>query len=129
MNELFKDFPATLGKSIREDVFNFPPVNITEKADSYQLDVAVPGWDKSDFNVKLDGNLLTISAEKKEAAKAEGDKLVRKEFGSRAFKRSFTLDDKIDAASIGAKYENGILILQLPKKEEVKATTKEINIL
>ena len=129
MNELFNDFPATLGKSIREDVFNFPPVNITEKADSYQLDVAVPGWDKSDFNVKLDGNLLTISAEKKEAAKAEGDKVVRKEFGSRAFKRSFTLDDKIDAASIAAKYENGILILQLPKKEEVKATTKEINIL
>jgi len=128
MNELFNDFPATLGKSIRQDVFSFPPVNITEKADSYQLDVAVPGWEKSDFNVKLDGNLLTISAEKKEEAKAEGDKVVRKEFGSRTFKRSFTLDDKIDAASIGAKYENGILKLQLPKKEEVKATTKEINI-
>ncbi|MES2893067.1 MAG: Hsp20/alpha crystallin family protein [Bacteroidota bacterium] len=128
MNDLFNDFPAALGKSVREDVFNFPPVNITEKPASYVLEVAAPGWEKADFNVKLDGNLLTISTAKKEGAKVEGDKIVRKEFGSRSFKRSFTLDDKIDAASIAAKYENGILKLELPKKEEVKATTKEISI-
>lgn len=128
MNDLFNDFPAALGKSVREDVFNFPPVNITEKAGSYVLELAAPGWEKADFNVKLDGKLLTISTVKKEEEKVEGDKVVRKEFGSRAFKRSFTLDDKIDAAAIAARYENGILKLELPKKEEVKATTKEISI-
>lgn len=128
MNELFNDLPVQFGKTVREDVFNFPPVNITEKADSYQLEVAVPGLEKQDFNIKLDGNLLTISAAKKEEQKVETDKLVRKEFSSKAFKRSFTLDEKIKSASIEARYENGILKLQLPKKEEVKATSKEINI-
>jgi HSP20 family protein len=128
MNELFNDFPATLGKSIREDVFHFPPVNIVEKADRYLLDLSVPGFEKADFNIKLEANTLTISTAKKEDAKTETDKVVRKEFSSRGFKRSFTLDDKIDAAAIAAKYENGILKLELPKKEEVKATTKEINI-
>ena len=128
MNELFNEFPATLGKSIREDVFNYPPVNITEKAEGYQLDVSAAGLEKQDFNIKLEGNILTISVGKKEETKAETDKVIRKEFSNRAFKRSFTLDEKIDAAAIAAKYENGILKLYLPKKEEVKATTKEINI-
>ena len=128
MNDLFNELPATFGKTFREDVFSFPPVNIVEKADSYQLEVAVPGLEKADFNIKLDGNLLTISAAKKEETKSETEKIVRKEFSSKAFKRSFTLDEKIDSASIEAKYENGILKLQLPKKEESKAVTKEINI-
>jgi HSP20 family protein len=128
MNDLFNDLPATFGKTFREDVFSFPPVNIVEKADSYQLEVAVPGLEKADFNIKLEGQILTISAAKKEETKAENDKVVRKEFSSKAFKRSFTLDEKIESSSIGAKYENGILTLHLPKKEEVKVVSKEINI-
>ncbi|MEO6230840.1 MAG: Hsp20/alpha crystallin family protein [Ferruginibacter sp.] len=128
MNDLFNDFPAAFGKSIRQDAFSFPPVNILEKGDNYELEVAAPGLEKSDFNIKLDGNLLTISAAKKEEIKNETDKIIRREFSSKTFKRSFTLDEKIDASSIAAKYENGILTLHLPKKEEVKATTKEINI-
>jgi HSP20 family protein len=124
MNELFNDLPSTFGKTVP----GFPPVNITEKNDHYHLQVAAPGFDKADFNIKLDGETLTISAEKKEEAKSETDKVIRKEFNSRSFKRSFTLDEKIDAANISAKYENGILHVGLPKKEEVKAVTKEINI-
>ena len=84
--------------------------------------------DKADFNVKLDGKLLTISAEKKTEAATENEKIIRKEFGYKSFKRSFTLDEKIDAANITAKYENGILALELPKKEEVKGGAKEITI-
>ena len=128
MNELFNDLPATFGKSIRQDVFNFPPVNIVEKTDGYQLEVAAPGLEKGDFTIKLEGNLLIISAEKKEEIKNETDKIIRKEFSNKAFKRSFTVDEKIDAAAIAAKYENGILKVQLPKKEEVKVVAKEINI-
>lgn len=136
MNDFFNDFPATFGKSIRQDVLTFPPVNIIEKADSYKLELAAPGLEKGDFNIKLEGAILTISADKKVVNQEENkieenkiaDKVIRREFGNKSFKRSFTLDDKIDAAAIEAKYENGILILELPKREEVKAVAKEINI-
>jgi HSP20 family protein len=123
MNELFNDLPA-FGKTVP----GFPPVNIVEKNDHYQLQVAAPGFDKADFNIKLEGETLTISAEKKEETRSETDKVIRKEFTAKTFKRSFTLDDKINAADISAKYENGILHVGLPKKEEVKAVSKEINI-
>ncbi len=129
MNEIFNELPSTFGKTVRQDVFAFPPVNIVEKNDHYHLQVSAPGFEKGDFNIKLEGETLTISAQKKEETKSETDKVVRSEFSSKAFKRSFTLDEKIDAANISAKYENGILHVGLPKKEEVKAVTKEISIL
>lgn len=126
MNELFNDLPISFGKSLREDVLHFPPANIVEKADLYQIEMAAPGMNKADFTVKLDGKILTISAEKKTESSKEDEKMVRKEFGYKAFKRSFTLDEQIDATQISARYENGILNLELPKKEEVKAGAKEI---
>jgi len=113
---------------MREDVLNFPPVNIVEKNEGYHLQLSAPGMDKEDFNIKLDGKLLTISAEKKEEKSAENEKMIRKEFSYRSFKRSFTVDEKIDASNISARYENGILKLDLPKKEEVKNAAKEITI-
>ncbi len=128
MNELFNELPATFGKAMREDVLNFPPVNIVEKTNGYHIELAAPGFEKADFNIKLDGKLLTISVEKKEQSLAENEKMIRKEFGYKAFKRSFTVDEKIDASGISAKYENGILKLDLPKKEEVKKDAKEITI-
>ncbi|MGG9972693.1 Hsp20 family protein [Ferruginibacter sp. SUN002] len=128
VNDFFNDWAPALGKTVRQDVFGFPPVNINEKNDAYHLEVAAPGFDKADFAVKLDGNLLTITAEKKEETKDETAKTIRKEFSHKAFKRSFTIDEKIEAAGITAKYENGILNVVLPKKEEVKAIAKEIAI-
>ena len=128
MNELFNELPTSFGKSIREDVLHFPPANIIEKYDLYQIELAAPGMEKADFNVKLDGKVLTISAEKKVENATENEKLIRKEFGYKSFKRSFTLDEKIDAANISARYENGILKLELPKKEEVKNGAKDITI-
>lgn len=128
MSELFNELPVSFGKSIREDVLHFPPANIIEKAEAYQVELAAPGFDKADFNVKLDGKILNISAEKKTEAAKENEKMIRKEFGYRSFKRSFTLDEKIDATNITAKYENGILKLELPKKEELKNAPKEIAI-
>lgn len=127
LNDFFNDVPA-FGKKWSDDVFGFPPVNINENANSYHLEVAAPGMEKADFNLKLDGNILTISAEKKTETKDETSKSIRREFSSRSFKRSFTLDEKIDAANINAKYENGVLKVELPKKEEVKAVAKEITV-
>jgi HSP20 family protein len=128
MKDLFNEFPSNLGKAVREDVLQFPPVNILEKTDSYQLEIAAPGFQKMDFNVKLEENLLTISTEKKEEKTETADKQIRKEFSYKAFKRSFTIDEKIDGEKINAKYENGILKVELPKKEITKAVAKEINI-
>lgn len=128
MNELFNDLPVSFGKSIREDLLQFPPANIVEKSDLYRIELSAPGMEKTDFNVKLDDKILTISAEKKTETAVENEKVIRKEFGYKSFRRSFTLDDKIEAGKISAKYENGILILELPKKEEVKAGAKEITI-
>ena len=60
MNELFNELPASFGKTMREDVLNFPPVNIVEKGENYHLQLSAPGFEKADFNIKLDGKLLTI---------------------------------------------------------------------
>ena len=128
MKDIFNEFPSTVAKTFREDVLNFPPVNITEKSSLFLVELAAPGFEKSDFIVKLDGNILNISTEKKEDKNEEADKLIRKEFTSKTFKRSFTIDEKIDATNITARYENGILKLDLPKKEEVKKVAKEITI-
>ncbi len=129
MKELFNEFPSTVAKTFREDVLSFPPVNIVEKEAQYFVELAAPGLEKKDFNLKLEANILTISAEKKEQSTEENSKSIRREFSYRAFRRSFTLDEKIDAENITAKYENGILKLELPKKEIYKTGAKEINIL
>lgn len=128
MKDLFNEFPSAVSKTVREDMLHFPPVNIVENANAYQLEIAAPGFDKADFNVKLEENLLTISTEKKDQTETSNEKMIRKEFSYKAFKRSFTVDEKIDAENISAKYENGILKLELPKKEITKAVAKAINI-
>ena len=125
VDEVFQNIPAGLG---REESYGFPPVNIHETSDAYHLELSAPGRTKEDFKLALDNGQLTISFEKKEDTKTEDYKTVRKEFSFRSFKRSFTLDDKIDSNGIQAKYENGVLKVLLPKKEQVKETTKEITI-
>ncbi|MBS1495835.1 MAG: Hsp20/alpha crystallin family protein [Bacteroidetes bacterium] len=128
MKDLFTEFPSAVSKTFREDVLHFPPVNIVDKEAAYTIEMAVPGFEKSDFNVKLENNILTISTEKKETKTETTEKIVRQEFSKKSFKRSFTIDEKIDAENILAKYENGMLLLELPKKEIIKAGAKEINI-
>jgi len=104
------------------------PVNIRETKESYVLDVVAPGLEKQDFKLSLDKQVLTISAERKSERREEEEKTMRREFSFRSFTRNFRLDDSIDAAAIQAKYENGILQLVLPKREELKAMPKEISI-
>jgi HSP20 family protein len=125
VDEIFQNLPAGLG---REEGGFFPPVNIHETTDAYHLELSAPGRSKEDFKLAVDGGQLTVSYEKKEENKTEDYKTIRKEFSFRGFKRSFTLDDKIDSNGIQAKYENGVLKLLLPKKEQVKESTKQITI-
>jgi HSP20 family protein len=92
------------------------------------LELNVPGRKKDDFKITVDKNILTVSFEKKEEEKDENKKIIKREFVTQSFKRSFTLDEKINADEIDAKYEDGLLLLTLPKKEEVKALPKEISV-
>lgn len=106
----------------------YPRTNITETADDYVLEMLVPGRVKEDFKIALDKNLLTVSFDAKEEVKSEDRKTLSREFSIRSFNRSFTIDEKINIDGIVARYENGVLTLSLPKKEEVKALPKEISI-
>ena len=124
-DEFFNEFPTTWTKDAGSVV---PAVNIYESKDGYHLELNAPGRNKEDFSVSLENGLLTISYDKKEEAQNEDLKAIRKEFSNNSFKRSFTVDEKIDGEKIEAKYENGVLKFFLPKKEEVKVTPKEISI-
>lgn len=105
-----------------------PAANVFETANAYQLELNVPGRNKEDFKINLDKNLLTVSFEKNEEQKTEGINTIRQEFTVRKFKRTFSLDEKIDVNNIQAKYENGILKIDLPKKEQAKEEPKQISI-
>jgi HSP20 family protein len=128
--DIFQNLPNTISGNEWNGRFNneFAPVNIRENANAFTLDVVAPGMEKQDFKLNLEKNLLTISAEKKVEQKEEQDKIVKREFSFRSLSRSFKIDESIDTSSITAKYENGILHITLPKKEEVKLVPKEISI-
>lgn len=99
-----------------------PAVNIRENNENFFVEMAAPGMQKSDFKVQLHGNTLTISSEKgfPEETRVE-ERYTRKEFSYQSFTRLFTLPkDVVDAERIQAKYDNGLLQLIIPKKEEAK---------
>lgn len=124
-DEFFGNMPTAWGK---ENGWNVPPVNIHETSDGFHLELVAPGLKKEDFKVNLDKGLLTISYEKKDEVENSDYKTHRREFNFTSFKRSFRVDDVINVENIQAKYEDGVLKLYLPKKEEVKALPKEISI-
>ncbi|MDF2515331.1 MAG: heat-shock protein [Sphingobacterium sp.] len=98
-----------------------PAVNIKENGDTFEVEVAAPGMAKEDFKVSLDGNLLTISSAKEEKNEEQTDNYTRREFSYQSFQRSFELQkDVVDQDNIQARYENGMLRLTIPKKEEAK---------
>ena len=104
------------------------PVNVKETDEAYQIEVAAPGLNKEDFKVQVKDNVLSISFEQKEETTEEKSHWLRKEFKARSFNRSFNLGEKIDAEKIAAQYEQGILRIQLAKKEAVVAANKIIEI-
>lgn len=107
-----------------------PAVNIKENTDAFVVEMAAPGMVKDDFKIELNNDLLTISSEKKnENESKEGETYTRREYSYQSFSRSFTLPKTVDAEKISAKYENGVLSLAIPKKEEAKPKpVKQISI-
>jgi HSP20 family protein len=98
-----------------------PSVNIKETEDEFFVEMAAPGMVKDDFKIELENNLLTIFSEKQsEKEVKEKERISRREFSYQSFSRSFVLPEMVDNERIAAKYENGILSINIPKKEEAK---------
>ncbi len=122
LDRLFNDFFAD-DHSVKNRVAT-PSVNVSENDQFLTLAVVAPGFAKENFQIHVEKNVLTISAEVKTEAKKEGeetpkaDKILRREFNVSSLKRQFTLPENIDATGIKAVYENGILTVQLPKVEK-----------
>lgn len=125
--------PSIWDDFLNRDVFNWgsnyansgnslPAVNISENADRFDVEMAAPGMEKKDFKIELEGNTLTISAEKQnELEEKEENNYNRKEFNYQSFFRCFHLPKNVvDGDRIQAKYVNGILKLDIPKREEAK---------
>lgn len=132
-NRSYSTLPSIWDNFLNRDVFNWgnnftnadnslPAVNIKETPESFLVEMAAPGMEKKDFKIELDGNALTISSEKQEEQEEkEGESYNRKEFSYQSFYRTFHLPKEVvDADKINAKYENGLLRLVIPKREEAK---------
>lgn len=122
---LFDEF---FGKDVWNDFFeksgwnSSPSVNVYEKKDHYEIELAAPGLEKKDIHIDLKDNLLTISSEKQEEKKEEKDsKVVFCEFNYASFRRSFQLPEGVDVNKIDASHKNGVLTIKLPKREEYRS--------
>lgn len=131
---LLNSFPSVFNEFFNKEFFDWgesnfsntgttiPAVNIRETKDDFEVEMAAPGMKKEDFRIELDGNLLTISSElKKENETQEEGRYTRREYSYQSFQRRFTLPKEVvDSDNINARYENGVLRLQIPKKEEAR---------
>ena len=131
--QLKDSFPLLLNDFFTRDLYDWnqsnfsdtgttvPAVNIKESKESFEVEMAAPGMTKDDFKIHLDGNLLTISAEKSNETEQNDSKYSKREFSYQSFQRSFTLSKEVvDSDKINAKYQDGLLKLLIPKKEEAK---------
>jgi HSP20 family protein len=108
-----------------------PAVNIAESEGHYHIELAAPGLKKEDFKLDLDRNVLTISAEKtteQENNDKQGKQYNKREYSYTSFVRSFTLPDSADDAKIDASYTDGVLKIDVAKKEEAKTVRRQISI-
>ncbi len=110
----------------------FPPANILENETEYRVELGAPGMKKEDFKINLDehSKVLTISAEVKDEKKEENKKerFTRQEYSYQSFSRSFSLPENADSNAINGKYENGVMVLTIGKKVDLKPTKKEITL-
>jgi len=126
-------FPSMFDRFFENDMFDWssrnysntnttlPSVNIKESNEDFEVEVAAPGFTKNDFRIELHHDQLTVSSDKEVDKEArEGQQFSLREFSYQAFSRTFTLPNTADSEQIGAKYENGILRIIIPKKEEAK---------
>lgn len=124
---LFEDF---FGDAYFKNDFaaHMPSANVSKEKDELHIELSAPGFSKEDIKVEVENGMITISGSQKTEVESNDKTYYRREFTSGSFKRSFNLPEEYNADRINAKYENGILKLTVPKKEEVKAASRAIPI-
>lgn len=127
-NAIHLGLPRLFSEEFWKDSTTNVPVNIQETENSYVLFVVAPGLKKENFKINLEKNILSITYEAKNDEVNE-EKWLRKEYSLTQFKRSFSLNEKMDSSSIKAEYRDGILNVTIMKKEIQQSTTHEIEIL
>ncbi len=130
------DFPLFMDEFLKPDWFggqnqvihNLPSVNIEDLETEFRIDFAVPGMKRDDFTIEIENNQLTISTKSNSETeeRIENGNFTRREFNFSAFKRVFTLPKSINIDEINANYENGLLKVSLPKKEEALPKPKRL---
>lgn len=125
--------PSIFNDDFYTDFFDesrLPATNVTETNDAFKVELSVPGFDKDKFNIEIHHNVLTITGkvEDNKEEKSADDKVIRREFKSSSFTRSFTLPENVDADHIAAEHKNGVLELTIPKVDKVKQEAKRIEI-
>jgi len=109
-------------------VARVPAANISESADHYHVELAAPGLKKEDFKLNLERNVLSISVEQRTEDKQGGRNYAKREYSYSSFVRSFTLPESADESGIQASYNDGVLAIAIPKREEAKTVSRQIEI-
>jgi|AntAceMinimDraft_17_1070374.scaffolds.fasta_scaffold05044_4 HSP20 family protein len=104
----------------QEQGFNTPCVNISEDKNKFDIELSAPGFVKKDFNIDLQNDILAISCKKEEEKKEKDKRYIKKEFIHTSFNRSFGLPDNVNTNKIKAYYKDGVLYVDIPKKEQEK---------
>lgn len=135
IDHLFQD---NLNRFFNDDFWGFSglerqvnvPVNLKETDKTYEMELVAPGLKKEDFKLNVSNDMLTVSFEQKEENTEENknEGWLRREYQMQSFSRSFNLDDTVDVNKISASYNNGILCLTLPKKENAQKLSKTIEV-
>lgn len=118
----FFDDDVMMGSSVGRR--SMPSVNVKETDKSFELEMAAPGYAKKDFNLSIDNNLLTVSAEKKQEEEKTTEHYTRREFGYESFSRSFSLPANTNEDDVQARYEDGILKISVSKKNKPEGKAK-----
>jgi HSP20 family protein len=109
-------------------VTRVPAVNVSESNENYHIELAAPGLKKQDFKISIDDNVLSISVEQQSEQSQNDRKYNKREYNYSSFVRSFTLPELADQNRIEASYENGILKIDVAKKEEAKTVSRQIQL-
>jgi len=109
-------------------VTRVPAANISETADHYHIELAAPGLKKEDFKLNLERNILNISVEQQSENAAEQKNYSKREYSYSSFVRAFTLPESANSEGIDATYTDGVLKIDIAKKEEAKAVRRQIEI-
>lgn len=124
-------FPFYMDELLKNDRLEnqvIPAVNIKETENGFELELAAPGFKKEEFNLEVDNDTLTISSEHQEDKEEINKKFTRREFSYSKFRRSFNLPENVDQNNISAKYDHGILQVNIPQKAAEAKKVKQISI-